>query len=163
MKASRTEKRRRRRSNTQGRKIENNHKKEASGATLITPRPPHRPNRGLIDVYRLRHFSSGTSVIRSSLSLLAAPSSRCDAGKKTNKTLEAARTLGRLSRDTLNALCQARFFFVFRLQLSYPLPLQLLILQVATASLELPLPQTGSGGPLPPFHPPAPASQQASL
>lgn len=111
-------------------------------------------------MYRLRHFSGGTSVIRSSLSLLAAPSSRCDGGGQ-KRTLERARALGRLSRDTLNALCQARFFFFFfGFNFPTPLPLQLVILQVATASLELP--QTGSGGPLPPStHPLLPASKSA--
>lgn len=117
MKASRTKKQRRR-SIAQGRKIENNYRKEASGATLIIP----HPNRGLIDVYRLRHFSGGTSVICSSLSLLAALSSRCDWGEKTRaqKARERAREASAhaspaafLSRHLKRSLCQDRLLFLF--------------------------------------------------
>lgn len=82
MKASRAKKKKKRRA-TLGEKIENNHKKEASGSTLII-----LPNSGLIDVYRKRHFCragartcsthAGTSVICCSPSLFAGPSSRCD-------------------------------------------------------------------------------------
>lgn len=162
MKASRTKKRRRRRSNAQGRKIENNHKKEASSATLIIPPThTHRPNRGLIDVYRLRHFSGGTSVIRSSLSLLAAPSSRCDGGGTKKNTRASARSRPPLSRHLKRSLPSSFFFFFFRLQLSYPPspatcypPGSYCIIRAAADWIRRAPP---------PFHPPTPASQQVSL